>query len=68
MLFRSFEVAQLALHFGADDFGSTMMEENVVSQASTTTEVKATIEVIKTHIRDAGYDYRQRNSAYEILT
>ena len=62
-----FEIAQVALHYGADDFGSTMMEENVVSQASSTTEVRATIDVIRSHIQDAGYDYRQRNSAYEIV-
>jgi len=62
-----FDIAQLALHFGADDFGSTMMEENVVSQASGTTEVRARIQDIRGNIEQAGYKYKQRNSAYEIV-
>jgi cyclic dehypoxanthinyl futalosine synthase len=60
-----FDIAQVALGFGADDFGSTMLEENVVSQASTETKTKAYIQDIQSHITDAGFRYQQRNTNYE---
>ena len=55
--------AQLALHAGANDLGSVMMEENVVSSAGATYTMDA--EGIQQAIRDAGFEPRYRNQAYE---
>ena len=60
------KVAQAALAFGADDFGSTMLEENVVSAAGTT-RVRMDAGEIRHHIRSAGYVPAQRDSRYRIL-
>jgi len=59
------EVGKLSLHYGCNDFGSTMMEENVVSAAGTT--YKVNIELIVRLIREAGKIPAQRNTRYEIL-
>ena len=59
-------VAQIALNAGADDIGSTMMEENVVS-ASGTTKTDATINELRNSIVDAGYIPSERDSDYNIL-
>lgn len=59
-----FEVAEVALAFGADDFGSTMLEENVVSQASNDTYCNARIDEIQAIIKQAGYQYQQRLTDY----
>lgn len=61
------EVGKLALHFGCDDFGSTMMEENVVSQAGGLTQNKWSMspEELRGVIREAGFEPVQRNTAYE---
>ncbi len=56
-------VAQVALGFGADDFGSTMMEENVVS-ASGAMECAKTVEAIRRQIRQAGFEPVQRDTRY----
>ena len=61
------KVAQAALAFGADDFGSTMLEENVVSAAGTT-RVKMDAGEIRHHIRTAGWAPAQRDSRYHILS
>ena len=61
-----FDVAQIALLAGADDAGSTMMEENVVS-ASATTETEATEEELQRMILRAGFRPRRRDSDYELL-
>jgi cyclic dehypoxanthinyl futalosine synthase len=58
-------IGQVALKFGANDFGSVMMEENVVSSAGTTFRLNA--EQIEELIRDAGYEPRRRNNWYELL-
>ena len=59
-------IAQMALLGGADDAGSTMMEENVVS-ASGTDKMQATeIELQDTIVR-AGFTPRRRNSRYQLL-
>ena len=58
-------IGQVALKFGANDFGSVMMEENVVSSAGTTFRLDAT--QIESLIRDAGYEPRRRNNWYELL-
>jgi cyclic dehypoxanthinyl futalosine synthase len=59
------KVGQIALQFGANDFGSLMMEENVVSSAGTTH--RATIEEMERCIRDAGYEVRRRRQDYSII-
>src|SRR6476660_297456 len=59
------EIGQIALKYGANDFGSVMMEENVVSSAGTTFRLDA--EQIEALIRDAGYEPRRRNNWYELL-
>ncbi|AWB43968.1 dehypoxanthine futalosine cyclase [Paenibacillus sp. CAA11] len=59
------EVGKLSLQYGCDDFGSTMIEENVVSSAGATHKVN--IESILTLIREAGKTPAQRNTKYEIL-
>lgn len=59
-------IAQMALLGGADDAGSTMMEENVVS-ASGTSKMQATEIELQDAIIRAGYRPRRRNSRYELL-
>src|SRR6266513_1400134 len=59
------QIGQIALRFGANDFGSVMMEENVVSSAGTTFRLNAA--EIESLIRDAGYEPRRRNNWYELL-
>ena len=59
-------IGQVALKFGANDFGSVMMEENVVSSAGTTFQLDA--QQIERLIRDAGYEPRRRNNWYELLS
>ena len=59
------KVGQVALRFGANDFGSLMMEENVVSSAGTTH--RATISEMERCIRDAGYEVRRRRQDYSII-
>ena len=59
-------VGQVALRFGADDFGSVMFEENVVSSAGTTFGIDAT--KIEMRIREAGFRPARRNVKYEWLT
>jgi cyclic dehypoxanthinyl futalosine synthase len=58
-------VGQIALRYGANDFGSVMMEENVVSSAGTTFRLNAA--EIESLIYDAGYEPRRRNNWYELL-
>ena len=58
-------IGQVALKFGANDSGSVMMEENVVSSAGTTFRLDA--KQIESLIRDAGYEPRRRNNWYELL-
>lgn len=60
------DVAQMALLGGADDIGSTMMEENVVS-ASGTSKISASERELQRLIRRAGLTPRRRNSRYELL-
>jgi cyclic dehypoxanthinyl futalosine synthase len=58
-------IGQVALRYGANDFGSVMMEENVVSSAGTTFRLNAA--EIESLICDAGYEPRRRNNWYELL-
>jgi cyclic dehypoxanthinyl futalosine synthase len=57
------EVAQLCLHAGANDFGSIMIEENVVSAAGA--RFRFTADGIQESIREAGYIPQLRNQEYE---
>jgi len=59
------KIGQLALFFGANDMGSVMMEENVVSAAGAT--YRLTEDEIRRLIRDAGWEPRRRNFYYEVL-
>lgn len=59
------KVAQVALFFGANDFGSTMLEENVVRAAGACYRVP--LEEILRCIREAGFIPAQRSTLYEIL-
>jgi cyclic dehypoxanthinyl futalosine synthase len=59
------KIGQLALQYGANDFGSVMMEENVVSKAGTSFRLQA--EEIERLIRDAGYEPHRRNTWYGLL-
>jgi cyclic dehypoxanthinyl futalosine synthase len=56
---------QVALSWGADDFGGTLFEENVHAAADYVN--KTTVDEIITLIRDAGYTPAQRTTEYEIL-
>jgi len=60
------EIGQVALKFGANDMGSTMIEENVVRAAgahgcTTRTEIERLV-------REAGYQPRQRDTLYNLVT
>ncbi len=59
------KIAQLALFFGANDFGSTMIEENVVAAAGVS--FRLSVEEIRRLIFSAGFEPRQRTMAYELL-
>ena len=58
-------IGQIALSYGANDYGSVMMEENVVSSAGTTFRLSR--QEIEELIRDAGYQPHPRNNVYDIL-
>ena len=59
------QIGQIALKFGANDFGSVMMEENVVSSAGTTFRTdEATIRCL---ITEFGYEPHRRNNWYQQL-
>jgi cyclic dehypoxanthinyl futalosine synthase len=57
------EVAQICLHAGANDFGSIMIEENVVSAAGA--PHRFTSKSIQEAIKQAGYEPQLRNQQYE---
>ena len=59
------EIAQLSLRYGANDFGSTMFEENVVRAAGATFCMNET--ELRRQIRDAGYEPRRRNTYYHYV-
>ena len=59
------KMAQVALRFGANDFGSTMIEENVVRAAGVAYRV--TKDDIISAIKSAGFEPAQRNTTYGIL-
>ena len=57
------ETAQLSLHGGANDFGSIMLEENVVSAAGA--PHRFTYRSIQDAINEAGFEPQLRNQQYE---
>jgi len=59
------KIGQIALRYGANDFGSVMMEENVVSSAGTTFRLNS--EMIERLITSAGYQPRRRNNWYQLV-
>jgi cyclic dehypoxanthinyl futalosine synthase len=60
------KVGQVALRFGANDYGSLMMEENVVSAAGTT--YRTTLAQIERQITDAGFQARRRRQDYSLIS
>jgi cyclic dehypoxanthinyl futalosine synthase len=56
-------IGQIALHFGADDMGSTMIEENVVASAGVRNAMTQR-EIIRL-IETAGFEAAQRNTLYQ---
>jgi cyclic dehypoxanthinyl futalosine synthase len=65
-LTQDFEVDQLALFFGANDFGGTILEENVVTAAGKEYKPAKVEEIIKA-VESVGRPVAQRNTYYEIL-
>ena len=59
------DIGQVALKFGANDLGSIMIEENVVSQAGTT--FRMTVADMQRLIKDLGYEPHQRNNWYQLV-
>jgi dehypoxanthine futalosine cyclase len=59
------KTGQVALHFGADDFGGTLFEENV--HLATGHHNKTTVAEIETLIRESGFTPAQRDTEYHIL-
>jgi cyclic dehypoxanthinyl futalosine synthase len=59
------EIGQIALKYGANDLGSIMIEENVVSQAGTT--FCMTVPDMQRLIRDLGYEPHQRDNWYRLV-
>jgi cyclic dehypoxanthinyl futalosine synthase len=59
------DIGQVALRFGANDLGSIMIEENVVSQAGTT--FRMSVADMHRLIKDLGYEPHQRDNWYRLL-
>jgi cyclic dehypoxanthinyl futalosine synthase len=59
------EIGQVALKYGANDLGSIMIEENVVSQAGTT--FRMGVADMQRLISELGYEPRQRDNWYRLL-
>ena len=59
------EIGQIALRHGANDLGSIMIEENVVSKAGTVFSMG--VEDMQRLIRDLGYEPRQRDNWYNLV-
>ncbi len=59
------ETAREALRFGANDFGSTMFEENVVKAAGASFRMNEP--EIRERIREAGFEPRRRNTLYQLV-
>ncbi|MDH3529023.1 MAG: hypothetical protein OEQ28_05630, partial [Acidobacteriota bacterium] len=64
-LTQGLRLGQAALRFGADDMGSIMIEENVVSAAGANTD--ANEKELRYHIRKAGFKAQQRDILYNYV-
>ncbi len=60
------KVGQMALRYGCNDFGSLMIEENVVSAANTTH--RTTVDELDRLITDAGFTPARRRQDYSIIS
>lgn len=65
-LTQDFEVDKLALFFGANDFGGTILEENVVTAAGKEYKPARVEEIVKA-VESVGRPVAQRNTGYEVL-
>jgi cyclic dehypoxanthinyl futalosine synthase len=59
------KIGQVALQYGANDLGSIMLEENVVSSAGTS--YRMTVPEMRRLISDLGYEPRQRDNGYRLV-
>ena len=59
------KIGQLSLQYGVNDFGSTVLEENVVT--TETTRHLMTLAEIRRNIQDAGFVPKRRNTRYQVL-
>ena len=59
------ELCEVALNFGADDFGGTLFDENVMQEAGFYN--RTTTDDVKAMIKDAGFTPAQRTTKYETL-
>ncbi|MFN2357594.1 MAG: cyclic dehypoxanthinyl futalosine synthase [Desulfotignum sp.] len=59
------KIAQTALFFGANDMGSTMIEENVVASAGV--DFMLSVQELQRLITTAGFDPRQRDCYYNLI-
>ena len=59
------KIGQIALHFGADDYGGTLLEENVHAAANFINTTNA--EECRNMIQESGFIPAQRTTLYEIL-
>ena len=65
-LTQGLKVAQVALYFGANDVGSIMIEENVISTAGASH--RADREALVRTIEDAGFSAGQRDSVFQVFS
>ena len=59
-------VGMIGLHFGANDLGSVMIEENVISSTDFKVRIPKVEDMVKA-IRDAGFTPAQRDTYYQIV-
>ena len=59
------KTGQVALHFGGDDFGGTLFDENVMQEAGFYN--RTSVQEVTDIIRDAGFTPAQRTTLYEIV-
>jgi cyclic dehypoxanthinyl futalosine synthase len=67
MLTQGPKICQVALGYGANDFGSIMIEEGVVSAAGQNSKFILDAQEYERYIRDAQYEPKRRNTRYEVL-
>ena len=59
------KTGQVALHFGGDDFGGTLFDENVMQEAGFYN--RTTVDEVKTLIRESGFVPAQRTTMYDVV-